>query len=210
MLDNPLSQTQDPINIDQVDILGTDDGVITETQKPWILPTLERALLTVIGFFACFLAFRFGKNLMEWQFGLTISLSAVLIITIPELLMENKRATRELSEKRPCPCFFCSVFDRFIWIGIAHIPIFIVWIGGRTTYKLIAALIGFVIIFIPILYLENERLNSRLSEEVTKPRNFMHALIFIILAVMVGSVGWIVGTGTLTFIEIAVPKFTQI
>ncbi len=39
-------------------------------------------------------------------------------------------------------------------------------------------------------------------------RTFMHALIFIVLAVMVGSVGWTVGTGTRTFIEIAVPKLT--
>ncbi len=208
MLDNPLNQTQDPINADQVDILGNADGVVTETQKPWSLPTLERALLTVIGFFACFLAFRFGRNLVEWQFGLTITLSAVLAVTIPVLLMENKRATNELSEKRPCACFFCSIFDRFFWIGIAHIPIFIVWIGGRTTYKLIAALIGFLIIFVPILYLENERLSSQSSEEVTKPRNLMHVLIFIVLAVMVGSVGWIVGTGTRTFIEVAVPKLT--
>ena len=208
MLDNPTNQTQNHINSDQVDIPGTADGVVAETQKPLRLPTLERALLTVIGFFSYFLAFRFGRTLVEWQFGLTISLSAVLAVTIPVLFMENKRTTNELNEKRLCPCFFCSIFEPLIWVGIAHIPIFIVWIGGRATYKLIAALIGFLIIFVPILYLENERLSSRFSEEASKPRNLMHALIFIVLAVMVGSVGWIVGTGTRTFIEVAVPKVT--
>ena len=208
MLDNPLNQTQDPINTDQADTLGTADGIVTETQKPCSLPTLERPLLTVIGFFAYFWAFHFGKSLVEWQFGLTISLSAVLAITLPALLRENKRATSELSEKRLCPCFFCSIFEPLMWIGIAHIPIFIVWIGGKTTYKLIAVLIAFVIIFVPILYLENERLSSRLTEEGTEPRNFRHALAFVALAIIVGSIGWIVGTGTRTFVEVAVPKLT--
>lgn len=39
-------------------------------------------------------------------------------------------------------------------------------------------------------------------------RTFMHALIFIVLAVIVGSVGWIVGTGARAFMDIAVPKLT--
>ena len=208
MLDNSQNPTQNDVSVDLEPTLNTSDNVVQETRKPWSMPTLERALLTVIGFFACFLAFRFGRSLVEWQFGLTISLSAVLAITIPVLQMENKRTTNELSEKRPCSCFFCALLDPLIWIGITQVPIFAVWIVGRTPYKLIAALTGFMMIFVPILYLENERLSSQLSEEDAEPRNLMHALIFIVLAVMIGSVGWIVGTGIRTFIEIAVPKLT--
>ena len=33
MLDNPTNQTQDDINSDQVDILGTADGVVTQNAK---------------------------------------------------------------------------------------------------------------------------------------------------------------------------------
>ena len=208
MLDNSTNQTQDHMDVDPQQTFNASDNVVQETRKPWNLPTLERALLTVIGFFAYFLAFHFGRNLVEWQFGLTIILSAVLAITIPALLRENKRATNELSEKRLCPCFFCSIFEPLMWIGSAHIPIFIVWIGGSTTYKLIAVLIAFVIIFVPILYLENERLSSRLSEEVPEPGNFRHALAFVALAIIVGSVGCVLGTATHTFMETALPKLT--
>ena len=207
MLDNPTNHTQDPINSDRVDTLGTADSVVTETQKPWSLPTLERALLTVIGFSAYYLAFRSGRTLAEWQFGLTIVLAVITAVVIPVISKVNERVTSELNDKPICSCFFCSI-QHFIVAGITLIPVLGVWIAGRTAYKLIAALIGIVIIFVPILYLENDRVNSRLSEEGTAPRNLMHALIFILLALMVGSVGWIVGTGARTFIEIAVPKLT--
>ncbi len=207
MLDNPTNHTQDPINADQADTLRTADGVVTETQKPWSLPSLERALLTVIGFFAYYLAFRAGRTLAEWQFGLTIVLAVIAAIVIPALSKVNERVTSELNDKPICSCFFCSI-QHFIVTGIMLIPVFGVWIAGRTAYKLITALIGIVIIFFPILYMENDRVNSRLSEEGAEPRNLMHALIFIVLAVMVGSVGWIVGTGARAFMDIAVPKLT--
>ena len=42
MLDNPLNQTQDHINPDQADTLGTTNSVVTEMQKPWSLPILAR------------------------------------------------------------------------------------------------------------------------------------------------------------------------
>ena len=207
MLDNPLNQTQDPINSDQVDTFGTANDVVTETQKPWSLPTLERALLTVIGFFVYYLAFRSGRTFVEWQFGLTIVLAVVMAVVLPVLARENKRVTSELNDKPFCSCFFCSI-ECFIFAGIGLILVLVVWMAGKTTYKLIAGLGGGLIIFFPILYLENERVNSQLSEEITEPRKFRHALIFFLLAVMVGSVSWILGTGTRMFIEIAVPKVT--
>ena len=75
------------------------------------------------------------------------------------------------------------------------LPVFAAWIGGIITYKLIAPLVLFVIMFVPILYLENERVSSQLNEEVTEPRTFRHALVFVTLAVIVGGVGWLVGDG---------------
>ena len=205
MLDNPLNQTQDPINSDQADTLGTADSVVTETHKPWSLPTLERALLTVTGFFAYYLAFHFGRGLAEWQFGLTIILSAVLAIAVPALYVENKRLTNQLSDRHlSILCYIGSIG----LAGLAILPVFFAWIGGIITYKLIAPLVGFVFIFVPILYLENDRVSSELSEEVPEPRIFKHALIFVVLAVMAGSIGWILGTGTRTVIEIAVSKLT--
>ena len=206
MLDNPTNQTQDPINSDQADMLGTADGVVTETQKPQSLPTLERALLTVIGFFAYYLAFRAGRTFAEWQFGLTIVLAVVTTIVITALFRENERITSELKGKQLCACFVCSI-STFIISQIGLIPVLAVWISGRTGYKLIAGLGAVLIIFFPILYLENDRVSSQLSEEATEPRNLMHAFIFFVLAVIVGGFGWIVGTGMRTFIEIAVPKF---
>ena len=207
MLDNPTNHTQDHINSDQADTLGTADSVVTETRKPWSLPILERALLTVIGFFVYYLAFRAGRAFVEWQFGLTIVLAVMTTIVITALFRENERITSELKGEQLCACFVCSI-SIFIINGISLIPILAVWISGRTGYKLIAGLGAVLIIFFPILYLENDRVSSQLSEEVTKPRNLMHALIFFVLAVTVGSVGWIVGTGMHTFIEIAVPKLT--
>ena len=207
MFDNPLNQTQDHINSDQADTLGSADSIVTETQKLRSLPTLERALLTVIGFFVYYLAFRSGRTFVEWQFGLTIVLAVIIVIVEPALLRENERVTSELNGKQLCSCFVCFI-GTFILVGIPLIPIVGVWLSGRTTYKLIAGLGVILSIFSPILYLENDRVNSQLSEEITEPRTFKHALIFILLAVMVGSVGWILGTGTRTFIEVAVPKLT--
>ena len=207
MLDNPTNHTQDPINSEQTDTLGTADGVVTETQKPWSLPTLERALLTVIGFSAYYLAFRAGRTLAEWQFGLTIVSIVVPAIVIPALFRENERVTSELKGEQLCACFVCAI-STLIICGIDFIIVLAIWISGRTSYTLIAALGAVFFIFFPILYLENDRVSSQLSEEGTEPRNLMHALIFIVLAVMVGSVGWVVGTGARTFIEIAVPKLT--
>lgn len=205
MLDNPTNQTQDPVNSDQTDTLGAADGLVTETQKPWSLPTLERALLTVIGFFAYYLAFRAGRTFVEWQFGLTIILSAVLAITVPALHVENKRLTNQLSDEHlSILCYIGSIG----LTGLAMLPVFFAWIGGIITYKLIAILAFSVIFFVPILYLENERVSSQLNEEITESRTFRHALIFVALAIIIASVGWIVGTGTRTFVEIAVPKLT--
>ena len=207
MLDNSLNQTQDHISSDQADTLGPTDSVVTETQKPWSLPSLDRALLTVIGFFTYYLAFRSGRTFVEWEFGLTIVIAVIIAIVEPALLRENERITSELNGKQLCSCFVCFI-RYFIFVGIALIPIVGVWLSGRTTYKLAAGLGAILIIFFPILYLENDRVNSQLSEEITEPRTFKHALIFILLAVMVGSVGWILGTGTRTFIETAMPKLT--
>ena len=207
MLDNSQNPTQNDVSVDLQPTLNTPDNVVQETRKPWSLPTLERALLTVIGFFAYYLAFRMGRTFVEWQFGLTIVLAVVTAIVIPALFRENDRVTSELKGEQLCACFVCSI-GIFILIGIDLIPILAVWILGKTGYKLIAGLGAVLIIFFPILYLENDRVSSQLSEEVTEPRNLMHALIFIVLALIVGSVGWIVGTGMRTFIEIAVPKLT--
>ena len=205
MSDTPINQTQDHIGSDQQQTFNAADSVVKEPQKQQILPTLERALLTVIGFFACFLAFRFGRTLVEWQFGLTIILSAVLGIIIPALYVENKRLTNQLSNGHFCT--FCYIGGIGL-AGLAMLPVCFAWIGGIITYKLIASLVAFVILFPSILYLENDRVSSQLSEEVTEPRNLMHALIFIVLAIIVAGVGWIVGTGTGTFIETAMPKLT--
>ena len=209
MFDNVTNQTQDHINSDQADTLGTADGVVTETQKPWSLPTLERALLTVIGFFAYYLAFRSGKTFVEWEFGLTIVIAVIIAIVEPALLRENERVTSELNGKQLCSCFVCFI-RYFIFVGIALIPIVGVWLSGRTTYKLIAGLGGVLIIFSLILYIENDRVNSQLSEEITEPRTFRRALIFLGLAVIVGEVGWVGGTATRLFIETAMPKLTSL
>ena len=202
-----MNQTQDQMNSDQQQTFNAPNNVIKEAQKPWSLPTLERALLTVIGFFAYYLAFHSGRTFVEWQFGLTIVLAVIIVIVEPALLRENERVTSELDGKQLCSCFVCF-FRTFIIVGIALVPIVGVWLTGRTTYKLIAGLGGILIIFSLILYLENDRVNSQLSEEITEPRTFRHALTFLALAIIVGGVGWIVGTGTGTFIEIAVPKLT--
>ena len=202
-----MNQTQDHINSDPQPTFNVSDSVAQEPQKAWSLPTLERALLTVIGFFAYILAFRAGRSIMEWQFGLTIVLAVVMAVVIPVLSRENKRVTSERDDKPFCSCFFCSI-EYFTLAVIGLILVLAVWIAGKTTYKLIAGLGGGLIIFFPILYLENERVSSQLSEEHTEPRKFRHALIFLGLAIIVGSVGWIVGTVTCTFIEVAVPKVT--
>ncbi len=205
MLDNSQNPTQNDVSVDLQQTFNASDNVVKEPQKPRSLPTLERSLLFLVGFFAYFVAFRFGRGLAEWQFGLTIILSAVLAITIPALYVENKRLTNQLSDGHFCIlCYIGSIG----LAGLAMLPVFFAWIGGTITYKLIAPLVLFVILFPSILYLENERVTSQLSEEVTEPRNLMHALIFILLALIVGSMGWIVGTGTRTVIEIAVPKLT--
>lgn len=207
MLDNSQNPAQNDVSIDPQQTYNAADSVVKAPRKSWSLPTLERALLTVIGFFAYYLAFRFGRTFVEWQFGLTIVLAVIIAIVEPALLRENERVTSELNGKRLCSCFVCFI-RTFIFFGIALIPIVGVWLSGRTTYKLIAGLGVILSIFFPILYLENDRVNSQLSEEITEPRTFKHALIFMLLAVTVGSVGWILGTGTRTFIEIAVPKLT--
>ena len=207
MLDHPTKQTQNQMNTDIQQAFNTSDNVVKEPKKPWSLPTLDRALLTVVGFFAYYLAFRAGRTFGEWQFGLTIVLAVVTTIAITALFRENERITSELKGKQLCACFVCSI-STFIISQIGLIPVLAVWISGRTGYKLIAGLGAVLIIFVPILYLENDRVSSRLSEEATEPRNLMHALIFFALAVTVGSVGWLVGTGIRTFIEIAVPKLT--
>lgn len=199
-----MEQAQNHIN---ADLQHAADSVVKTPRKSWSLPTLERALLTVIGFFVYYLAFRSGRTFVEWQFGLTIVLAVVMAVVLPVLARENKRVTSELNDKPFCPCFFCSI-ECFIFAGIGLILVLVVWMAGKTAYKLIAGLGGGLIIFFPILYLENERVNSQLSEEITEPRTFKHALIFMLLAVIVGSVGWILGTGTRTFVEVAVPKLT--
>lgn len=205
MLDNLQNPTQNDVSVDLQPAFNAPDNVVKEPQKPWNLLTLERALLTVIGFFAYYLAFRAGRTFVEWQFGLTIILSAVLAITVPALYVENKRLTNQLSDGHlSILCYTGSIG----LAGLAMLPVFFAWIGGIITYKLIAILAFFVIFFLPILYLENERVGSQLNEEITESRTFRHALIFVALTIMVGSIGWIVGTGMHTFIEIAVPKLT--
>ena len=207
MFDDPTNHTQNHINADQQQAFHASDNVANEPRKPWSLPSLDRALLTVIGFFAYYLAFHSGRTFVEWEFGLTIVIAVIIAIVEPALLRENERITSELDGKQLCSCFVCFI-RYFIFVGIALIPIVGVWLSGRTTYKLVAGLGAILIIFFSILYLENDRVNSQLSEETTEPRTLKHALIFVLLAIMVGSVGWILGTGTRTFIEIAVPKLT--
>jgi len=204
MLDNPLNHTQDPINSNQADTLGSANGVVTETQKPWSLSTLERSLLFVVGFATYFLAFLSGRAFVEWQFGLTIVLAAVATVVLPVLYRENKRVTSQLNDERFCTCFCCSI-TYLLLFGVGLFPMLVVWIGGKTTYELIAGLGSILIVSVLVLYMENERVSSQLSEEVPKPRTFRHALIFVALAIIVGGVGWLVGTATRTFVEIAMP-----
>ena len=207
MFDNATNQTQDQINSDPQRTFNAADSVVKEPRKSWSLPTSERALLTIVGFFTCFFAFRSDKALVEWQFGLTIALAVVFAIVVPALSRKNKLVTRELNEENFCPCFTCSI-EYILFAGVGLIPVLVVEIVGRTTYGLIAGLGGILIFLVPILYLENERVSSRLSEEVTEPRAFRHALTFVGLAIIVGGVGWVGGTAMRTFIEIAVPKLT--
>ena len=205
MLDNLQNPTQDDVSADQQQTSNAADNAVKALQKPQSLPSLERALLFVVGFFAYFLAFRFGRGLVEWHFGLTIILSAVLGITIPALYVENRRLTNQLNDGHFC--IFCYIGGIGL-AGLAMLPVFFTWIGGIITYKLITTLVLFVILFPSILYLENDRVSSQLSEEVTAPRTFWHALIFITLAIIVGGVGWSGGTATRMFIETAMPKLT--
>ena len=205
MFDNTKNQTPDHINSDPQQTFNVPDSVVTEPQKPSSLSSLERPLLFVVGFFAYFLAFRFGRTLMEWQFGLTIILCAMLGIIIPALYVENKRLTNQLSDGHFCP--FCYIGGIGL-AGLAMLPVFFVWIGGIITYKLIAPLVLFVILFPSILYLENDRVSNQLSEEITEPRNLMHALIFIVIAIIVAGVGWGSGTATRMFVETTMPKLT--
>jgi hypothetical protein len=207
MFDNDTNQTQDQINFDPQRTFNAADSVVKEPQKPWSLPTSERALLTIVGFFTCFFAFRSDQTLVEWQLGLTIALGVVLAIVVPALSRKNKLVTSELNEENACPCFTCSI-EYIFFAGVGLIPVFVVEIVGRTTYGLIAGLGGILMFLVPILYLENERVTSRLSEEITEPRTFRHASIFLGLAIIVGSGGWFSGTAMRTFIEIAVPKLT--
>ena len=207
MFDNATNQTQDHINSDPQRTLNAADSVVKEPRKSWSLPTSERALLTIVGFFTCFFAFRSDRALVEWQFGLTIALAVVFAIVVPALSRKNKLVTRELNEENSCPCFTCSI-EYIFFAGVGLISVLVVEIVGRTTYGLIAGLGGILIIFVPILYLENERVSSQLSEEITEPRTFRHALTFLGLAIIVGSVGWIGGTATRLFIETAMPKLT--
>ena len=207
MFDNATNQTQDQINSDPQRTFNAADSVVKEPRKSWSLPTSERALLTIVGFFTCFFAFRSDRALVEWQFGLTITLAVVFAIVVPALSRKNKLVTRELNEENSCPCFTCSI-EYIFFAGVGLISVLVVEIVGRTTYGLIAGLGGILIFLVPILYLENERVSSRLSEEVTEPRTFRHALTFVGLAIIVGGVGWVGGTAMRTFIEIAVPKLT--
>lgn len=202
MLDNSQNPTQNDVSVDPQQTFNASDKVGKESQRPRGLPILERALLFVVGFFAYFVAFRFGRAFVEWQFGLTIILSAVLGIAVPALYVENKRLTNQLSNGHFC--ILCYIGGIGL-AGLAMIPVFFAWIGGTITYKLIAPLVLFVIVFVPILYLENERVSSQLSEEITEPRTFRHALAFVALAIIVGGIGWVVGTATRAFIETAVP-----
>ena len=97
MLDNSQNPTQNDVSVDLQPTLNTPDtpdNVVQETRKPWSLPTLERALLTVIGFFAYYLAFHMGRTFVEWQFGLTIVLAVVTAIVIPALFRENERVSQ--------------------------------------------------------------------------------------------------------------------
>lgn len=207
MSDTPINQTQHPIDSDPQPTFNADDSVVKEARKSWSLPTSERALLTIVGFFTYFLAFRSGRALVEWQFGLTITLAVVMAIVVPALSRKNKRVTSELNDENFCPCFTCSI-EYLLLVGVGLIPVLAVWIGGRTTYKLIAGLGAILIIFVPILYLENERVSSQLSKEVTEPRTFWHALTFLGLAIIISGVGWSGGTAMRMFIETAMPKLT--
>ena len=202
--DTSTEQVQNPVNPDQ-QTFNASDNVAKESQKSRSLPTLERSLLFIVGFFAYFVAFRFGRTLVEWQFGLTIILSVVLGIIIPALYVENKRLTNQLSGGHFC--ILCYIGGIGL-AGLAMLPVFFAWIGGTITYRLITPLVFFVIVFVPILYLENDRVNSQLSEEIAESRTFRHALTFVALAIIIGGLGWTGGTATRTFIETAVPKLT--
>lgn len=207
MSDASTEQAQNRMNADLQQTSNAADSVVKAARKSWSLPTSERALLTIVGFFTYFLAFRSGRALVEWQFGLTITLTVVMAIVVPALSRKNKRVTSALNDENFCPCFTCSI-EYLLLVGVGLIPILAVWISGKTSYKLIAGLGGILIIFVPILYLENERVSSRLSETVTEPRKFRHALAFLGIAIIVGGVGWVGGTAIRMFTETAMPKLT--
>ena len=99
MLDNSTNQTQDHMNADPQQTFNAADSVVKEPKKSWSLSTLERSLLFGVWFLAFFLAFRAGRSIMEWQFGLTIVLAVVMTIVIPILSRENKCVTSELNDK---------------------------------------------------------------------------------------------------------------
>ena len=181
------------MNSDQQQILNAADSVTNELQKPWSLSTLERSLLFVVGFVTYFLAFLSGRAFVEWQFGLAIVLAAVATVVIPVLYRENKRVTSQLNDGRFCTCFSCSIVYLLLF-GVGLFPMLVVWIGGKTTYKLIAGLGSILIVSVIVLYLENERVSSQLIEENTKARTFVQALAFLGLAIIVGGIGWISGT----------------
>ena len=207
MHDNSQNPTQNDVSVDPQQPFNADDSVVKEARKSWSLPTSERALLTIVGFFTYFLAFQSGRALVEWQFGLTITLAVVMAIVVPALSRKNRRVTSELNDENFCPCFTCSI-EYLLLVGVGLIPVLVVWIGGRTTYKLMAGLGGILIIFVPILYMENDRVSSQLSKKITEPRTFWHALTFLGLAIIVSGVGWSGGTATRMFIETAMPKLT--
>ena len=66
-----------------------------------------------------------------------------------------------------------------------------------------------VIIFIPLLYIENARVSCEPGYGDSETRVFINALIFVGLAIIVGLVGWISGIKT-KYIVIAAPKLPQL
>ena len=119
------------------------------------------------------------------------------------LYLENARITRDR------PPHICEYISAFTFVGVAITPVLAGWIGRTTNTDLIMGLGALVIIFIPLLYIENARVSCEPGYGDSETRVFINALIFVGLAIIVGLVGWISGIKT-KYIVIAAPKLPQL
>ena len=178
MFDKPTNQTPSSVDSDKQNMSQSFESVVKETQKPWNPSALKWSSLFCIGFLAYFLAFYAGRSLVEWKLVLMMVLGVVLIIALPILYLENARITRDR------PPHICEYISAFTFVGVAITPVLAGWIGRTTNTDLIMGLGALVIIFIPLLYIENARVSCEPSYGDSETRVFINALIFVGLAII--------------------------